>query len=152
MYSISARMSALPTNISALCYKSVSPSMYHIPYTIRTREKHVYIRAQNKHIEYTWMPQAILPHLSFLYFFFLCQLPLRLTFSSILVPWCTNRFNNQKPYILSKLYLCVFFIYLRTNNESAPHHINCLLFANKIKSVYCAVRMDLQIKRYTLIL
>jgi hypothetical protein len=43
---------------------------------------------------------------------------------SLLNTSCTNRFNIQQLHGLPTLYLCVFFIYLRTNSDFFPpiHH------------------------------
>jgi len=38
-----------------------------------------------------------------------------LTFQSLLVTWCTNRFNIQQLYALLTLYLCV--LYLSENKQ-----------------------------------
>jgi len=38
-----------------------------------------------------------------------------LTFSSLLVTWCNNRFNIQELYALSTLYSCV--LYLSENKQ-----------------------------------
>jgi len=43
------------------------------------------------------------------------SVPHRLTFSSLLVTWCTNRFNIQQLYAVPTLYLCV--LYLSENKQ-----------------------------------
>jgi hypothetical protein len=144
-------MSALPTKISALCYKSVSPSIQHIPYTIRTRERHVYIRAQ-KQVYWIYMNATgcfVSPLLPI--FFPLCQLPFRLTFSSILVIWYTNRFNNQKPYILPRLYLCVFYLSQNKQRQRPTSHKLLGFYKQHEKCFYFNCCLSVHVDNYTII-
>ena len=52
---------------------------------------------------------------------------------------CTTMFENKKVYIVSTECNYEACVDLRTNSEFLLYHIN-LLFLNKKKSVYCAVR------------
>jgi hypothetical protein len=61
-----------------------------------------------------------------------------ISFSSLSVTWCTNRFNIQQLYALPTLYLWV--LYLAENKQPLVPLINWLVFITQMKSVYCAVR------------
>jgi hypothetical protein len=62
-----------------------------------------------------------------------------LTFQSLPVTWCTNKFNIQQLYALPTLYIymCFVFIWEQTAN-CATYIIYWLVFITEIKSVYCA--------------
>jgi hypothetical protein len=62
-----------------------------------------------------------------------------LTFWSLLVTWCTNKFNIQQLYALPTLYLCFVFIWEQTAT-CATYIINWLVFITELYSVYSAVR------------
>jgi hypothetical protein len=49
---------------------------------------------------------------------------------SLLVMWCTNRFNIQEFYILPH-WICVFCIYLRTNSDLCHLHHKLIGFYNR---------------------
>jgi len=62
-----------------------------------------------------------------------------LNFESLIVTWCTNRFNIQQLNALPTLHLCFVFIRKQTATY-ATYIINWLVSITETKSVYCAVR------------
>ena len=59
---------------------------------------------------YTIILLDVLEFLASLNFTQLCEEWQVLTFYSLLVMWCTNRFDIQQLYILPTLYLCVLYL------------------------------------------
>ena len=55
---------------------------------------------------------------------------LTFTLSSLLLAWCTNRFNIQEFYILPH-FMCMFCIYLRTNSDFCPIQHKLIGFYNR---------------------
>jgi hypothetical protein len=55
-----------------------------------------------------------------------------LTFYSLPVMWCTNRFNIQQLYVLPTLYLCIC-IYLRTNSDLCHLQHKRIGFYNRVE-------------------
>jgi len=63
-----------------------------------------------------------------------------LTFESLLVTWCTNRFKHSTiVHSAHTVFVCFVFIWEQTA-ACATYSINWLVFITKMISVYCAVR------------